>query len=138
GQRMTLASRCGVASDKKQTERYRTGDDYNKNPSAMTGLWHRRVVSRFRSLQSLGREVERPRDDKRNRKTDDNQQDDEPHTPIRDFEKGKNLGRDLNQQPTNNGVGDRYFINIAPLQFGEEIFRVQFACLRDDLYPKHL
>src|SRR5256886_16619504 len=32
--------------------------------------------------------------------------------------------RDLYDQPTNNRVRDRHFVNIAPLQFGEEASRV--------------
>jgi len=33
----------------------------------------------------------------------------------------KNLHRDLHQRPADNGVRDRNFLNIAPLQLGEEV-----------------
>src|SRR5204863_7782705 len=42
----------------------------------------------------------------------------------------KNLCRDLDQQPANNSVGDRYFVNIAPLQLREKIVDLHEAELR--------
>jgi hypothetical protein len=49
---------------------------------------------------------------------------DEPDRPIRNFEKWKNLPGYLHRQPRNDCVGNRHFVNIAPLQLGEEVFRV--------------
>ena len=43
------------------------------------------------------------------------------HHPIRNFEKRKNLGSDLDHQPADHRVRDRDFVNVAPLQLGEEI-----------------
>ena len=51
----------------------------------------------------------------------DNCEHDQTHRPVRNFEEGKNLCRDLNQQPTNDRVRDRNLVNIAPLQLGEEV-----------------
>ena len=51
----------------------------------------------------------------------DHEHDDKAHHPVRNFEKWKNLGRDLNQQPTDNCVSDRNLVNVAPLQLGKEI-----------------
>jgi hypothetical protein len=39
------------------------------------------------------------------------------------------LGRNLNQQPCDDCVSDRNFVNIASLQLGEEVFWIHFARL---------
>ena len=57
----------------------------------------------------------------RDRESDDDQQDDEANRPIRNFEKRKDLRGDLNQEPAHNRIGHSYFVNIPPLQLGEEI-----------------
>ena len=46
------------------------------------------------------------------------------HGPIGNFKKRKDLRRDLDQQPANDCVSDRDLVNIAPLQFGEEVAKV--------------
>ena len=69
----------------------------------------------FRSPQALRREFKRPGDHERNRKTYYYYQDHEADGPVWDFEKWKDLRRDLNQQPTDNGVGDRNLVNVSPL-----------------------
>ncbi len=37
---------------------------------------------------------------------------------------GKDLRRDLNQQPTDNRIRDRDFLNLGALQLGEEVLRI--------------
>ncbi len=54
------------------------------------------------------------------RKPEDERRDDQPHRPIRDFEKWKNLGGDLNQDPRDHDVSDRDAIDFAPFQLDEE------------------
>ena len=68
----------------------------------------------FGVLNAFRRQLERPRKDQRNGKTDDQQQNDEPDRPVWDVKKGKDLGRDLNQQPGDHRVGDRNLVDIAP------------------------
>src|SRR4029434_7314476 len=58
--------------------------------------------------------------DYRDRETDYEQEHDESHCPIRNFEKWKDLRYDLNQQPADDRIGDGDLVNIAPLQFVEE------------------
>ena len=64
------------------------------------------------------------------RKPEDERRDDQPHRPIRDFEKWKNLGRDLDQDPSDHDVSDRDAIHFAPFQFGEEILQRRAAGTR--------
>jgi hypothetical protein len=75
----------------------------------------------FRPPDSFRRELEGPRDDKRDWESNRDQHDNQPHDPIWNLQEWENLRGDLNQQPANNRVGDRHFVNIAPLQLGEEI-----------------
>ena len=44
----------------------------------------------------------------------------EPNRPVRDFQERKYLRRDLSDQPADDSVGDRDFVNVAPLQLGKE------------------
>jgi len=43
------------------------------------------------------------------------------HCPIRNFEKRKDLSRDLNEQASHRRVRDRHLVDIAPLQLGKEV-----------------
>jgi hypothetical protein len=63
----------------------------------------------FRSLQSLRRQFRRPRKNEGNRKSEDQEQNDEPHCPIGDFEERKNLTRHLHEQPCDDCIGDRNY-----------------------------
>src|SRR5439155_10407240 len=65
------------------------------------------------------------------RKSDDDECDDQPHHPVRNFQERKNLRRNLNEQPSNNGIRDRNFVNVAPLQLGEEIVLIHFDAVAD-------
>ncbi len=44
--------------------------------------------------------------------------------PRRNLDQREDLRRDLNEQPGHDPVGDRNFVNIAPLELGEEVFQV--------------
>src|SRR5205814_10305330 len=83
-------------------------------------LRRRRKIDIFRALQTFGGELERPRDNECNRKSDHDCEHDEAYGPIWNFEKWENLRRDLDQQPTNDRIRDRNLVNVAPLQLGEE------------------
>ena len=56
----------------------------------------------------------------RDSEIDYEQEHDESHCPIRNFEKWKDLRCDLNQQPADDPIGDSDLVNIAPPQFVEE------------------
>src|SRR5437764_12637188 len=88
-----------------------------------------RLVSRhFRfALNSFGRDLERPRKRQRNREPNNNDKDDNLHRPLRRIERRKENRRSLNEEPCHNRVGDGYFVNVAPLQLGEEIVDLHFG-----------
>src|SRR2546423_6572952 len=80
----------------------------------------------FRSLDSLRRDLKSPREYDRYWKTDDEQANDKPNRPIRHIEHGKDLRNTLRQRPPRDRIRDRDFVNIAPLQLGEEIVDLHF------------
>src|SRR5437879_13922409 len=90
-------------------------------------LRRRRKIDIFRALQSFGGELERPRDNECNRKSDHDCEHDEAHGPIWNFEEWKHLCRDLDQQPANYGISHRNLIDVAPLHLGEEIVAINKA-----------
>ena len=53
--------------------------------------------------------------------------DDQPHRPIRDFEKWKHLGGDLDQDPRDNDVSDRDAIDFAPFQLDKKLLQARAA-----------
>src|SRR6266496_1576605 len=83
----------------------------------------------FRALDSFWREFKRPGKNHRHGKSDNEQQHYKTHCPIRNFEERKDLTRDLHQQPCDDCVGDRDLVNVAPLQFAEEILRIHCSFL---------
>ena len=82
-------------------------------------LWN--VVGAHDSAQ---RQVERPGKKKRDRKSENQHDDNEPHGPGRNFEERKDLRRDLNQQPGEDRVTYSDAINFPPLQLAKESRRV--------------
>ena len=76
----------------------------------------------FRAFQSFRRQFERPGDNERDGKSDDDCEHNKAHCPIRNLEKRENLRGDLNQQPTDDGIRSSDLVNVAPLQLGKEIF----------------
>ena len=79
------------------------------------------------SLDPFRRDLESPSQDERDRKTDGEDENDEPHRPVRDVKKGKDLSRDLDEEPRNHRIGDGHLVDVSPLQFGEKIARVQIS-----------
>ena len=77
----------------------------------------------FRALDAFRRELKRPCDDERDWKPDRDQYDHQPHNPSWNFQEWKDLRGNLNQEPADNRVGNGNFVNVAPLQFGEEVPR---------------
>ena len=68
-----------------------------------------------------GVKLEGPGDDKRDWESGRDQNDHQPHDPIWNLQEWENLGGNLNQEPAHNRIGHSYFVNIPPLQLGEEI-----------------
>ena len=65
-------------------------------------------------------DVEHPSENKRDRKTDQQQRDHNPDDRVRNVENRKDLSKSLRERPTHNDVRDRDSINFSPLQFFEE------------------
>src|SRR5713101_259786 len=83
-----------------------------------------------RRFNSLRRHVEYPCENKRDRKTNQQQRDNDPNHGVRNLENRKDLSQTLCERPARNDVGDRDAINFAPLQFIEEArHRNRFALL---------
>jgi|SRR5437762_7801086 len=64
------------------------------------------------SLNSFRRDFEHPGENQSNRKSDNQKQYHQPHRPIRNFEKRKDLRGDLDQQPTDNRVSDSNLVKL--------------------------
>src|SRR4029453_9391176 len=73
-----------------------------------------------RACYSLRGELECPGKDEGDWKPNYNQEHHQADAPSRNFKEGKNLGRNLNQQQSDHRIGDRYLVDVAPLQFGKE------------------
>src|SRR6266550_4691577 len=52
----------------------------------------------------------------------------QPHHPGWNFQEREDLRGNLNQEPADNGVGDGNFVDVAPLQFSEEVLRIHGLC----------
>src|SRR6266487_3909578 len=100
-----------------------------------TGLVRNRFanINIFRSFQPFRRQLKGPRYDERDRKTNHDQHYHQPDCPIRNLEERENLRRYLHQQPCDDCIGDRNFVNIASLQLSEEVLRVHSARLDEAL-----
>ena len=81
----------------------------------------------FSALQSLRRQFEGPCDDQRDGKANHDSEHDETHGPGWNFEEGKNLRGNLNQEPANDRVSDGHLINVAPLELGEEVIGLHWV-----------
>ena len=81
-------------------------------------------IAAVRPLDSFRRHFVGPGEDERDRETEEHENNDEAHRPGRDLEDWKGRGRDLDEKPADRGVRHRDFVNIAPLQLGEEIAQI--------------
>ena len=106
----------------KQDPNHEQQDSDDKKIKFAAGLAPKRwaKIDIFRSLNSFRRQFKRPRDHEGNGKANHNQHDHQPNCPVWNLKKWKNLRRYLQEQPCDDRVGDRDFVNVAPLQFGEE------------------
>src|SRR5262245_16492937 len=89
-----------------------------------------RCIGNFSALDPFRRHLERPSNHQRNWETDYCQEYYQPDRPVWNFKKRKNLRGDLNDQPTHDRVRDGDFVNVSPLQLGEEISFTHSISLR--------
>ena len=74
----------------------------------------------FGPLDSLRREFVRPGKNHCDRRAEQEKDDHQPHTPVRNFKKWKRLRRDLDKKPRHDPIGDRYFVDASPLELREK------------------
>ena len=108
---------------KKLESQHPTGDDGGCNRESnqlASGVPGDRFLGRniFGALDSFRCDLECPRESERHRKTQGQEEHDDADRPVRDVEKRKELGRDLDEQPGDNGIGNRNLVNVAALQLG--------------------
>src|SRR5207248_8748052 len=75
-------------------------------------------------FDSFRRNFERPRKNERHRKAEDDDDDKYLHHPRRRVESREENRRRLNEEPGNDRIRDRDFVNVAPLQLGEQIINL--------------
>src|SRR5437588_7207318 len=81
----------------------------------------RHGVCRFGAFNSLRRDLEHPGQNKRDRQTENDEQNNQSNDPVWNVEDWKNLRDSLRERPAGHNVSDRDLVNIAPLQLGEKI-----------------
>jgi hypothetical protein len=95
----------------------------NKFPAgALRDRFVRRNI--FGALDSFRRDLKCPGKKERDWETENYEQHHEADCPIWNFEKRKDLGRDLNEEPGHDRVSDRDLVDIASFKFSEEITRI--------------
>src|SRR5207237_9898593 len=85
------------------------------------------------AAQALLRHLQRPCHHQREGKADPDRQHDQSQGPTWNIEKGKDLRDALRESPAGNRVCDPDFVNVAPLQLGEEISWIHSARLHEAL-----
>src|SRR5438067_2876449 len=78
----------------------------------------------FRALDSFRRDLECPGKKERDWETENYEQYDKANCPIWNLKKRKNLGRDLNEQPGHNCVGNSDLVDMASFKLSEKITRI--------------
>src|SRR5262249_15995860 len=104
-----------VATEEKQSNRYNRASNYYIDPSALfvRSRWDRmNVLGAFKPLRC---KFEGPRQTKRNRQTEYNEQHKGLNDPIRNGENRQHLREALCQGPSGDDVRNSNLINVAPL-----------------------
>src|SRR5438876_11850712 len=78
------------------------------------------------TFDSFRRYLKHPAKNKRNRQSENDEQNNQSNDPVRNVEDRKNLRDALRERPAGDNVSNRDLVNIAPLQFGEETLEVHF------------
>src|SRR6266436_3258358 len=79
----------------------------------------------FRALDSFRRDLKRPGKKERDWETENYEQHHKANCPIWNFKKRKDLGRDLNEQPGDDRVGNGDLVDITSFKLSEEIPRIR-------------
>ena len=66
-----------------------------------------------RALQSFRRQIKSPGEHERDRQAETKEEHDCAHDPGRNLKEGKDLGRDLDEQPRDHDITDRDLVNVA-------------------------
>ena len=114
-----IAEAESKAAGRDQRQRDRNADDLPAR--AVRPAFVRRNLG-F-EFDSLRRDLERPRQDERGRKSECDHGHKSFHDPRRRFERRQKNRGGLDQQPRRHGIGDGNLVDIAPLQLGEEVGR---------------
>ena len=122
-------SRGGITPDEKQSHGQGSSNQSDIDPGAIFRTASGEKIDIFGALDSFRRELKSPGDHQCNGESDRDQRNYQPHDPVWNFQEWKNLRGKLNQEPADNRVGDGNFINVAPLQLGEEALWIHgLAC----------
>jgi hypothetical protein len=73
---------------------------------------------------SFGRDLVSPGQHERDGKTNSQRKNYQSRPPVRDLENRKNLGRNLDEQPTYDSVSDGDAVDIPALELGEKFFKI--------------
>src|SRR3954452_5480055 len=126
----TIGSR--IATKKKQSDRDGAANHNNINPTVFLWLCScRHRVSRFRSFNSLRCQLEHPRQHQRHGQSNNDEQHNCANDRAGNLENWKNLRDSLRKCPAADDVGNRYLVDIAPLQFGKEVAALHFEDARN-------
>src|SRR6266481_3015870 len=87
-------------------------------------------IGRFSAFNSFRRYLKHPAKNKRNRQTEDDEQNNQTNDPVRNVEDRKDLRDALREGPTRDDVSNADFVNVAPLQLGEEV--VELHCFANN------
>src|SRR6478752_3867378 len=96
-----------VAADEEQCDGKRSADGGYKNPGVTFRCASGTRGDIFRSLDSFRRQFKCPGDNERDWESDRNHYDDQSHDPVRNLQERKDLRRNLDYKPADNGVGHR-------------------------------
>ena len=90
-----------------------------------------RSVGNFRAFDSFRSALEEPGEDNGNGKAKDDEKNNRADRPVRNVENRKYLRDSLRKRPAGDGIGHRYLVDIAPLQFSEEVAALHFEDARN-------
>src|SRR6266480_2552406 len=88
------------------------------------------------TFDSLRRYLKHPAKNKRNRQTEDDEQNNQSNDPVRNVEDRKNLRDALREGPTRDDVSNADFVNVAPLQLGKEVVDLHWMRLGHERVEK--
>ena len=106
--------------EKPKRERAGRRCDREKFASGMTSdRFLRRNI--FRALDSFRGQLEGPGENERDWKPENQEEDNDAHGPVWNFEERKDLGGNLNEKPGDDRVSGGNPVDIAPLQLREKV-----------------